>query len=185
VIFNPTTIAGAYVIEPEPLEDERGFFARVWSRDEFASQGLTDVIAQCSVSFNRRAGTLRGLHWQAPPHAESKLVRCIRGAVYDVLADVRRDSPSSGRWEAFELTADNRRLLYVPPYVAHGFQTLADETEIFYAMSTPYVAEAACGVRWDDPAFAIAWPPPAERVIVDRDLMWPDWDRMGEAAATS
>lgn len=173
--FLPTPIPGVIVIEPEPRADDRGFFARTWCRDEFAAAGLAAEWAQCNVSFNTKAGTLRGMHWQAAPHEEVKLVRCTAGAAYDVVLDVRRDSPTFGKWVAVELTAANRKAVYIPGGLAHGFQTLLDATELFYHMGSVYVPEAARGVRWDDPAFGIAWPPCASRVIAPRDLSFPDF----------
>ncbi len=172
--FVPTKLAGAFVIEPEPRADERGLFARTWCRDEFAAHGLTTSWVQCNVSFNHRTGTLRGMHYQADPHPEVKLVRCTRGAAYDVIADLRPGSPTYRQWVAVELTADNRRAVYVPGGFAHGFQTLADETELFYQMSEFYHPESARGVRWDDPALGIEWPPCAGRVISERDRSFPD-----------
>jgi dTDP-4-dehydrorhamnose 3,5-epimerase len=158
VIFEPTPIAGAFVIGAEPVADERGFFARTFCTDEFLRQGLEPCVSQCGVSFSTRRGTLRGIHLQAPPHAEAKLVRCTRGAVYDVILDLRDGSPAFGSWWAVELTPASCRLLYVPEGVAHGFQTLEPDTEVSYQMSRAHVPEAATGVRWDDPAFGIAWP---------------------------
>ena len=168
MIFIETSLKGAFVIEPERIEDERGFFARTWSRDEFEQNDLDTRLAQCSISFNSRKGTLRGLHYQIAPHEETKLVRCTMGAIYDVIVDLRPDSPTFKQWAAMELTADNRRMLYIPKGLAHGYQTLADHTELFYQMSDPYHPESASGVRWDDPAFGVVWPePPA--IISDRD----------------
>ena len=156
--FLPTPLAGAYVVEIEPREDERGFFARSFCQEEFGKLGLNPRIAQTNVSFNKRRGTLRGMHYQAAPHAEAKLVRCTQGAMWDAIIDLRPDSPSYRRWHAVELSAANRRALYVPEGFAQGFQTLADETEVLYYMSHPYRPEAARGLRWDDPAFGIPWP---------------------------
>jgi dTDP-4-dehydrorhamnose 3,5-epimerase len=156
-------------------EDDRGFFARTWCRDEFAAAGIPTDWVQCNVSFNRRAGTLRGMHWQAAPHEEAKLVRCTAGAAYDVVLDVRAGSPTRGNWVAIELTAANHRAVFIPGGFAHGFQTLADGTEMFYHMSATYRPEDARGVRWDDPAFGIAWPPCGQRVIAPRDLSFPDF----------
>ena len=158
MIFDPTPIGGAFLIETEPVEDDRGFFARTFCRDEFRRHGLDPCVAQCGLSFNTRRGTLRGMHLQAPPHAESKLVRCTRGAIHDVILDLRRESPTFRRWWAVELTPVTGRLLYVPEGVAHGFQTLESATEVSYQMSRAYAPEAATGVRWDDPAFGIEWP---------------------------
>lgn len=158
MIFGPTPIGGAFAIEIERVEDERGFFARTFCQEEFRSHGLDPCVAQCGVSFSERRGTLRGMHLQAEPHAEAKLVRCTRGAIYDVILDLRDGSPTRARWWAVELTPTPGRLLYVPEGVAHGFQTLEPDTEVSYQLSHAYVAEAATGVRWDDPAFGIEWP---------------------------
>ena len=147
MIFTETRLAGAYLIEPERIEDERGFFARTWCRDEFERHGLNPRLVQCNVSYNARRGTLRGMHYQAKPHEEAKLVRCTRGAIYDVIVDLRPDSPTYRQWVAAELTAENRRMLYIPEGFAHGFQTLADETEVFYQMSELFHPESARGVR--------------------------------------
>ncbi|TMQ21367.1 MAG: dTDP-4-dehydrorhamnose 3,5-epimerase [Candidatus Rokuibacteriota bacterium] len=158
MIFRETTLEGVWLVEPEPLSDDRGFFARTWCRREFEARGLNPALAQCSVSWTRARGTVRGLHYQARPHEEAKLVRCTRGAVHDVALDVRRGSPTFGRWIAAELSADNHRMLYVPEGVAHGFQTLADDTEVFYQISETHDPGSERGVRWDDPGCAIAWP---------------------------
>jgi len=147
-----------FVIEPELLEDERGFFARSFCQDEFRMKGLDPVVAQCNISFNRRRGTLRGLHYQTKPHEEAKLVRCTHGAIWDVIVDLREGSASRLRWFAAELTGENRRALYAPAGFAHGFQTLADDSEVFYQMSASYHPESARGLRWDDPAIGIVWP---------------------------
>lgn len=166
--FVPTDIFGAWLIVAEPIEDERGSFARLFCRREFEAHGLNPELVQCSTSFNRRSGTLRGLHFQAEPHAEDKIVRCTRGAIFDVVADPRPASPSYRQWRGFDLTADNLAMLYVPRGVAHGFLTLRDDSEILYQMSAFYHAESARGVRWDDPALAIRWPRRPD-VISDRD----------------
>lgn len=158
MIFTETAVRGAWLVEPEPHQDERGFFARLWCRREFAEHGLDTTIAQCSTSFNLRRGTLRGLHYQAAPHEEVKIVRCTRGAIYDVAVDLRVGSQTRGRHAAVELSAANGRMLYVPRGCAHGFQTLADDTEVFYQMSEFYAPESGRGVRWNDPAFGISWP---------------------------
>jgi dTDP-4-dehydrorhamnose 3,5-epimerase len=176
VRFTETKVAGAFVIEPEPIADERGFFARTWCRDEFRDHGLSGSLAQCSVSFSRRKGTLRGLHYQAAPHEEVKLVRCTRGAIWDVAVDLRPDSPTYLAWHGVELTAENRAALYIPEGCAHGQLTLTDDTEVFYQMSVPFEASATRGVRWDDPAFGIAWPAPVQ-VINQRDRSYPDLAR--------
>ncbi len=173
--FAEAGLAGAWVVEPEPLADARGFFARTFDAAEFARRGLRSAFPQCSVSYNAAAGTLRGLHYQAAPHGEAKLVRCTAGAIYDVIVDLRPGSPTRGRWAAVELTAANRRALYVPEGFAHGFQTLADGSEVFYQISAPFVAEAARGVRWDDAAFGVVWPAAERRVMSDRDRDHPDW----------
>jgi dTDP-4-dehydrorhamnose 3,5-epimerase len=156
--FVPTRISGAYVIQPQQLEDERGFFARTFCAHEFEIHGLNPRVAQCNISFNLRKGTLRGMHYQVAPHAETKLVRCTRGSIYDVLVDLRTDSPTNGEWIAVELTAENRKAIYVPEGVAHGFQTLVDDAEVLYQMSEFYDPECARGRRWNDPAFDIRWP---------------------------
>jgi dTDP-4-dehydrorhamnose 3,5-epimerase len=173
--FTELELPGAYLIELDRIEDERGFFARTFCRDEFAEHGLETEVVQANTAFNRRRGTLRGLHFQAAPHAESKLVRCTRGAVYDVIVDLRPGSPTHTRWVGVELTAQNDAMLYVPKGFAHGYQTLVDETETSYLMSEYHEPSAASGVRWDDPAFGIEWPEADERVMNDRDRSWPDY----------
>jgi dTDP-4-dehydrorhamnose 3,5-epimerase len=174
VIFESTPISGAFVIETEPVEDERGLFARTFCRDEFSRHGLNPCVAQCALSFNARRGTLRGMHLQAPPHAEAKLVRCARGAMHDVLLDLRGGSPTFGRWWAVEMTPEAGLLVYVPEGVAHGFQTLEPDTEVSYQMSCAYSPEAATGVRWDDPAFGIEWPLEVTSISA-RDRELPDF----------
>jgi dTDP-4-dehydrorhamnose 3,5-epimerase len=174
VRFTETPIAGAFLIDIEPVEDERGFFARTYDAGEWRRRGLQPHVEQCSVSFNRRKGTLRGMHYQRSPHAETKLVRCTQGAVYDVVIDLRPSSPSFRQWFAAELTAHNHRLLYVPEGLAHGFQTLEDDSEVAYQISESWQPQAAAGVRWDDPAFAIQWPLPVT-VIAERDRTFPDF----------
>ncbi len=156
--FVPTPFEGAFIIELELLEDERGYFARTFCQNEFQARGAAPVVAQCNISFNRRRGTLRGLHYQAKPHEEAKLVRCTRGAIWDVIVDLRGGSATLFHWFAAELTADNLRALYAPPGFAHGFQTLADDSEVLYQMSEFYHPESARGVRWDDPVIGITWP---------------------------
>jgi dTDP-4-dehydrorhamnose 3,5-epimerase len=174
-----TPIPGAKLIELEPIEDERGWFARTFDAELFAEHGLDPTVAQCNVSVNARAGTLRGMHYQADPHGEPKLIRCSRGAIFDVLVDLRPDSPAYCRWYGAELTPQNGRLLYAPVGVAHGFQSLADDSEVLYQMGSRYEPDSASGVRWDDPAFGIDWPepPPDGRVISERDLSYPDFAR--------
>jgi dTDP-4-dehydrorhamnose 3,5-epimerase len=172
--FTETKVAGAFLIEPEPIADERGFFARAWSQEEFRAHGLASTLVQCSISFSRRKGTLRGIHYQAAPHEETKLVRCTQGAIWDVAVDLRRDSPSYLAWFGAELSAANHTMLYIPEGCAHGQLTLADDTEVYYQMSAPFVAEAARGVRFDDPAFGVEWPAPVE-VVNQRDRTYPDF----------
>jgi len=178
--FHATPLPGALLLEPERLEDERGFFARTWCREEFADHGIRCDWVQCNISYNRIRGTLRGLHYQAAPCVEAKLVRCTRGAVFDVLVDLRPESPTFRCWAAFELSADNHRLLFVPEGFAHGFQTLVDDTELFYQMSEAYCPQMARGVRWDDPLLQILWPPCERRIISARDLSYPDLLRSGK-----
>lgn len=168
MIFHKTKISGAFLIEPERAIDERGFFARTWCRQEFAERGLDATLLQCSVSFNKSRGTLRGIHYQQLPHDETKLVRCTRGAIYDVIIDLRPESATFTSWQAFELTSENRHELHIPKGLAHGFLTLCDDCEVFYQISAAYSSVAASGVRWDDPAFGIEWPE-APRVISERD----------------
>lgn len=176
VIFSETTVTGVFLVGFQTMPDQRGFFARSWCQQEWDRAGLNPRLAQCNVSFNLRRGTLRGMHYQAAPHAEAKLVRCTRGAIYDVAVDLRPDSPTFLRWAAAELTADNRRALYIPEGCAHGFLTLEDNTEVFYQMSEFYHPEAARGVRWNDPAFGIEWPAEV-KVISERDRSYPDFVR--------
>jgi dTDP-4-dehydrorhamnose 3,5-epimerase len=178
VIFRPTRLTGLWVIELERIEDERGFFARSFCREEFERHGLASRVEQCNVSFNRRRGTLRGLHYQAPPHEEDKLVRCTQGAIWDVAVDLRPDSPTYRRWAGETLTAANRAMLFIPKGFAHGFVTLEDETEVFYQMSEPYHPECARGFRYDDPAFAIDWPL-APAVVSEHDLGRPPFEDAG------
>jgi dTDP-4-dehydrorhamnose 3,5-epimerase len=172
--FTEAALEGAFIIDPEPRQDERGFFARTWCEREFAAQGLHLRWVQCNISFSKDRGTVRGLHYQAAPYAEAKLIRCTIGAIYDVIIDLRPDSPTFKRWAAVELTADNHRMLYVPEGFGHGFQTLVDGTEVFYQMSQFYAPDYARGVRWDDPAFEIAWPVET-RIISERDRVFLDF----------
>lgn len=174
MILEPTPLAGLFVVRPEPIRDERGFFARVWSVDEFATAGVAFSPVQSSISASNRAGTMRGMHWQASPHEETKLVRVTQGAVFDVAVDLRAGSPTQARWFGLELSAANRLALLIPPGFAHGLVTLKDDTEVLYAMDTPYAAAFARGARHDDPAFGIAWPRDIT-VIGQRDRDWPDW----------
>lgn len=166
--FRETELPGAYLIELEPATDDRGFFARSFCAEEFGEHDLPSAYPQCNVSFNHTAGTTRGMHWQAPPNAEAKLVRCTAGAIFDVIVDLRSDSPTRLRHVCVELSAENRHALFVPEGFAHGFQTLRDASEVFYQMSTPYTPTGARGFRWDDPDIGIAWPTPPS-VISDRD----------------
>lgn len=174
MIFIETKLKGAFIIEPEPLEDERGFFARTFDQKEFEAHGLNPRVAQCNISFNKKKGTLRGMHYQIAPYEEAKLVRCTKGAIYDVIIDLRPESPTFKQWIAVELTAENRRMLYAPEGVAHGFQTLEDNTEVFYMMSEFYHPECARGVRWNDPAFGIEWPI-KEKTVSSKDNSWELW----------
>ena len=174
MIFTAAKLSGAYVIEPKLYEDERGFLAQSWSAHRIAELGLNPNVAECNVSFSKRKGTLRGMHFQSAPHAQAKLVRCTSGALYDVIIDLRRESCTFKQWIGVELDADNHRMLYVPEGFAHGFQTLQDNTEIFYQMSDVYAPEYAGGVRWDDPAFGIDWPAD-DRTIIERDRSYPDF----------
>lgn len=171
--FTATPLPGAFVIDLDRHEDERGFFARTICAEEFAQQGLNGHFVQHSVSWNPRTGTLRGMHFQVAPHEEEKLVRVTRGAIFDVILDLRRDSPTFGRWHGVELSADNYRQLYIPRGVAHGFQTLQAESEVLYAMSVPFHASSARGLRWDDAEVAIAWPACEKRIISEKDLHLP------------
>lgn len=172
MIFVPAPLAGAFVIELKRLEDDRGFFARSFCREEFEKHGLNPSVDQCNVSFNPRRGTLRGMHFQADPHAEDKLVRCTQGVIWDVIVDLRTGSPSYAKWFGVELSASSRRALYIPKGFAHGFQTLSDDAEVLYMMAESYHPGFARGVRWNDPAFAIEWPI-ADPIISDRDRALP------------
>lgn len=174
MIFTQTDLEGAFIIDLERIADPRGFFARAWDRNEFEEHGLETRIAQSNLSFNKRRGTLRGMHYQVAPHAEVKLVRCTRGAMYDVIIDLRQGSPTYARWIGVELTEHNGRMLYIPKGFAHGFQTLRDDTEAFYMMSEFYTPGAAAGVRWDDPSFEIEWPLGEPTEISEKDRAWPD-----------
>jgi dTDP-4-dehydrorhamnose 3,5-epimerase len=172
--FTETEIGGAFILDAEQIADERGFFARSWARDEFEAHELNPHLAQCNLSYNHRKGTVRGMHWQAAPHAETKLVRCTQGGIYDVVVDLRADSPTYLRWIGAELTAENRRALYIPEGCGHGFQTLADATEVLYMITEYYTPAAARGMRWNDPAITVTWPL-AVTVISERDAQYPDW----------
>lgn len=170
--YTSTDVAGVQIVDLELREDDRGGFARTFDAEEFAEHGLDAGVAQCNVSFNHRVGTLRGLHLQLPPHAEGKLVRCTAGAIVDVAVDVRPGSETYGRHVMVELTVSNRRALWIPPYVAHGYQTLADDTEVTYQVSGRYAPGAERGHRYDDPTFGVPWPVPVT-VVSDKDRSWP------------
>jgi dTDP-4-dehydrorhamnose 3,5-epimerase len=172
--FLPTPLPGAFVIEPQLFIDDRGFFTRTFSKKELADHGCNADLFECNVSFNRKAGTLRGMHFQNAPYAQSKLVRCTRGAIWDAIIDLRPSSATFKRWFGAELTAENRRQLYIPEGFAHGFITLADEAEVLYLMGNVYNAAASGGVRWNDPAFGIQWPREVS-VIIERDNTYPDF----------
>lgn len=174
MIFHETALAGAYLVEPERIHDVRGFFARTFCKKEFAEHHLDIGLAQCSIAHNTTRGTLRGMHFQTPPHQETKLVRVTRGIAFDVVIDLRADSPTYLQWFATELSMDNRMMIYVPPGLAHGYQTLSDDTEVFYQISTRHAPDAASGVRWNDPCFGIDWPLPVS-CITPRDDGFPDW----------
>lgn len=182
MIFTETRLPGAYVIEPQLLQDERGFFARSWCQREFEAHGLTSKVVQANLSYNRRKGTLRGMHYQLAPHEEAKLVRCTRGAILDVIVDVRPASSTAGQWIGVELTAENHRMLYVPEGFAHGFQTLADDTEVTYQVTEFYTPGAERGIRYDDSALAIEWPLEVT-MISEKDRNWPAY--AGPAGGTA
>ncbi len=172
--FLPLEVSGAFLVEPEPIPDERGFFARLWCQKELEDRGLVGRIVQCSQSWSARRGTLRGLHYQLAPHAEVKVVRCLTGSIFDVIVDLRAGSPTFKRHAAVTLTSGNRRMAYVPEGCAHGFETLEDGSEVLYMMSEFYRPEYGRGVRWDDPAFNIPWPP-GEKILNERDRSYPDF----------
>lgn len=174
MIFQETELKGAFLIEPERLEDERGFFARSWCKREFKAHGLNPELVQCNISFNKKKGTLRGMHYQEAPHEEARLVRCTNGAICDVIIDLCPGSQTHRQWFSVELTVENRKMLYIPEGFAHGFITLEDNTEVFYQMSESYAPECARGVRWNDSAFNILWPDDVV-VISDRDKQYPDF----------
>jgi dTDP-4-dehydrorhamnose 3,5-epimerase len=176
MIFTETKLRGAFIIQPELLGDERGFFARTFCRHEFTDHGLQSAFVQCNISFNNKNGTLRGMHYQAAPHQEAKLVRCTAGSIYDVIIDLRPDSATFTQWVAVELSAENRKMLYIPEDFAHGFLTMADNTEIFYQMSKFYEPQAARGLRWNDPAFGVQWPATVT-TISSKDQNYPDFHR--------
>jgi len=174
MIFTETPLKGAYIIDPERLADDRGFFARTWCRREFEANCLNTSLVQCNISYSQTKGTLRGMHYQVAPHAEEKLVRCTAGAITDVIVDLRADSNTYKQWFAVDLSSDNRRMLYIPEGLAHGFLTLTDSVEVFYQMSEFYSPECSRGVRWNDSAFGIRWPREVT-VISERDRTYPDF----------
>jgi dTDP-4-dehydrorhamnose 3,5-epimerase len=174
MIFQETKLKGVYILAPQRFEDERGFFAQSFTQREFEAHGLNPRVAECNIAYNRRRGTLRGMHFQLPPRAQAKLVRCTAGAIYDVAIDLRADSPTFTRWVGVELTAQNGLMFHVPEGFAHGYLTLADDTEVFYQVSDVYAPELSGGVRWDDPAFGITLPAAVE-VINERDRTYPDF----------
>jgi dTDP-4-dehydrorhamnose 3,5-epimerase len=174
MIFTPTALGGAYLIDAEPFTDERGFFVRIWCEREFTERGLNPRLAQCSLSFNVKRGTLRGMHYQVAPYEEAKLVRCSRGAIFDVIIDLRPNSPTFRQWLSVSLTAENRRMLYLPEGFAHGFETLEDNTEVAYYISEFYAPDCARGIKWNDPMFGIEWPIEPS-VVSPRDRDYPDF----------
>lgn len=174
MIFTETKLKGAFIIDIDPHEDERGFFARTWCEDEFNRYGLTSRLVQCNISYNKKKGTLRGMHYQIEPYPEAKLVRCTNGVIYDVIIDLREESATFKQWFSLELSSKNRRALYVPEYFAHGFQTLTDDAEVFYQMSEAYHPESARGLRWDDSTFQIIWPI-ASVIISKKDQLYNTW----------
>ena len=176
MIYTPSRVQGAWVMDIERITDARGFFAMTWLPDEMRERGMNPALAQCNLAFNHKRGTLRGMHFQKAPHAQAKIVRATRGALLDVIVDLREDSPTFKQWDAVELTADNRRMLYMPEGIAHGYITLTDDTEAYYHASSPWVRAAESGVRWDDPAFAIKWPLKPV-VISEKDQAWPAYGR--------
>jgi len=175
MIFSEIKLKGAYIIEPERLKDTRGFFARTWCKKEFDAHGLNSSLVQCNISFNKKRGTLRGMHYQLPPHEEAKLVRCTMGVIFDVIIDLRPNSDTYLEWIGVELTAENRKMLYVPEEFAHGYQTLIQNTEVFYQVSQFYSQEFEGGVRWNDPSFGIEWPITEKIIVSEKDRDWPDY----------
>ena len=174
LIFTETNLKGAFIVEPEKLEDSRGFFGRMWCCEEFSAHGLNPKLVQCNISFNSTIGTLRGMHYQVPPHEEAKLVRCTKGAIFDVIIDLRAESRTFKQWVGEILTCNNHKMMYVPEGFAHGYQTLENNTELFYQMSELYAGECVRGVRWDDPIFGIKWPPINSRIMSERDKEFQD-----------
>jgi dTDP-4-dehydrorhamnose 3,5-epimerase len=174
--FTETILSGVFVVESDVFTDDRGAFVRAWMPEEFAAHGLETHVAQCSMAQNRHRGTIRGMHYRAAPFAEAKVIRAVRGTVFDVAIDLRPESPTYRRWVGVELSAANRRVLYIPRGLAHGYQTLTDDAELVYFVSAPYAPDHERGVRWNDPAFGIVWPLGAPSVIHERDATYPDFD---------
>ena len=177
MIFTETNLKGAFIVDLQKIEDERGFFARSFCQDEFRRYSLKTDVAQCNVSFNKTRGTLRGMHMQLPPKAETKLVRCTKGKIYDVIIDLRTESPTYCQWEGFELTEHSHKTIYIPEGFAHGFQTLEDDSEVFYQMFDFFAPEYAKGYRWDDPTFGIAWPIHTP-IVSTKDLSYPPFQKI-------
>ncbi len=175
MVFKETLLKGAFIIELEKIDDIRGFFSRAWCQEEFQTHGLNPNIAQCNLTFSATIGTLRGLHYQIAPYHESKCVRCIRGKIYDVIVDLRPNSPTYSQWMGFELSSENRKMLYIPENFAHGYLTLADNAEVFYQVSQFYSPGSEGGVRWNDPSINIKWPNSANLIITEKDKNWPDF----------
>jgi dTDP-4-dehydrorhamnose 3,5-epimerase len=176
MIFTETSIHGAYLVDLKRMEDHRGFFARAWSASEFAEKGLPTHFPDVNFSHSAHKGTIRGMHYQKAPHEEAKFVRCVRGALFDVIIDLRPDSPTFLQWAGFEISASSYQAIFVPAGCAHGVQSLEDDTEMFYMVSATYQPAAEAGIRWDDPFFPIAWPDVGRRIVSDKDLSWPDFD---------
>jgi dTDP-4-dehydrorhamnose 3,5-epimerase len=174
MIFTETALKGAFILEVKQLEDERGFFGRTWCKKEMEDHGLNGNVVQANMSYNKKKGTVRGMHFQNPPYAETKLIRCTKGAIYDVIIDLRKDSPTYKQWIGVELTEQNHKMLYVPENFAHGFITLEDNTEVAYQVTQYYTPGAEGGIRWDDPSFTIQWPVPVE-LVSDKDQNHPDY----------
>jgi len=175
MIFKEARLEGAFIVEMEAIRDNRGFFARAWCQKEFEDHGLVSCFVQNNITYSARRGTLRGLHYQIPPHEEPKLVRCTQGAIYDVIVDLRPESPTYMQWLGMELTAENRKMIYMPGGFAHGYQILMDDTEVFYQVGTFYAPQYERGIRWDDPAFAIEWPINPPVVLSEKDKHWTDY----------
>jgi dTDP-4-dehydrorhamnose 3,5-epimerase len=175
--FSKCKLSGVFIIDIEPIKDNRGIFARLWCKDEFEQQGLVTELSQCSLSFNQFKGTLRGMHYQSVPHAETKVVRCTRGSIFDVVIDLRPQSPTYKQWFGLSLSANNYQMIYIPEGLAHGFITLEPATEVFYQISVPYAPQSACGVRWNDPGFNIDWPM-VPSVISPKDANYADFDEV-------